>query len=56
VDLAKYGAPKFPRLYYFDTFYKGDNYPKTGIAILVDKDAQQQNGFGAMVHTDIAAE
>jgi hypothetical protein len=50
-SLAKYGTPKFPFLYYFDTFYKGDQYPKTGIAVLIEKDAQYSNGFGAMVHS-----
>jgi hypothetical protein len=50
---AKYGDPKFPWLSYFDTFRKGDQYPKTGIAILIEKDAQFQNGFGAMVHSEV---
>jgi hypothetical protein len=53
VKRARYGDPKFPWLYYFDTFYKGDQYPKTGIAILIEKDAQYQNGFGAMVHSEV---
>jgi hypothetical protein len=50
---AKYGDPKFLSLYYFSTFYKGDQYPKTGKATLVEKDAQFQNAFGAMVHSEV---
>jgi hypothetical protein len=41
---AQYGDPKFPWL---------DQYPKIGIAILIEKDAQYQNGFGAMVHSEV---
>jgi hypothetical protein len=48
---AKYGDPKFGWLDYFDRFHKGDDYPKTGIAILIENDAQFQNAFGAMVHS-----
>jgi hypothetical protein len=47
--LAKYGEPKFPFLA-FSTFYTGDAYIKSGMAIFVEKDAQFQNGFGAMAH------
>jgi hypothetical protein len=50
---AQYGDPKFPWLFPFSTFYKGDQYLKTGIAILIEKDAQYQNGFGAMVHSEV---
>lgn len=53
IQRAKYGDPKFPWAYPFSTFYTGDQYPKTGIAILVEKAAQYQNGFGAMVHTRV---
>lgn len=50
--LAKYGTPKWPWLS-FSTFYRGKEYVQTGIAILVEKDAQFQNGFGAMVHSTV---
>jgi hypothetical protein len=53
IKRAKYGDPKFPWAYPFSTFYTGDQYPKTGIAILVEKEAQYQNGFGAMVHSQV---
>jgi hypothetical protein len=49
---AKYGDPKFSWLS-FGTFYVGDQYPKTGLAILIEKDAQYQNVFGAMVHSEV---
>ena len=50
---AKYGDPKFPWPFYFATFHKGNQYPKTGIAILIENEAQFQNGFGAMVHSKV---
>jgi hypothetical protein len=48
---ARYGDPKFPSR--FGTFLKGNDYPKTGIAILIENEAQFQNGFGAMVHSTV---
>jgi hypothetical protein len=51
--IAKYGTPKFPWLYFFATFLKGDSYPKTGIVVLLEKDAQFSNAFGAMVHSTV---
>ena len=50
--LAKYGTPKF-NTFPFGSFQWGDSYVKTGIAILVEKDAQFSNAFGAMVHTGV---
>jgi hypothetical protein len=50
--LAKYGSPKWPWLA-FSTFYTGKEYVKTGIATLVEKDAQFSNAFGAMVHSTV---
>lgn len=50
--LAKYGTPKWPWLS-FSTFRKGNEYVQTGVAILIEKDAQFQNGFGAMVHSTV---
>jgi hypothetical protein len=50
--LARYGDPKIP-FFSFGTFYKGDGYVKTGIMVLLEKNAQFQNGFGAMVHSTV---
>lgn len=49
---AKYGTPKWPS-HSFGSFYPGTNYISTGMAVAVEKDAQFQNGFGAMVHSTI---
>jgi hypothetical protein len=38
--LAKYGEPKFPFLA-FSSFYTGNAYVKTGIAVFIEKDAKQ---------------
>ena len=51
-ELAKYGEPKFPFIS-FGSFYSGTNYVKSGQLILTEKDAQFQNGFGAMVHSTV---
>jgi hypothetical protein len=48
--LAKYGTPQWPSGP-FNTFHVGDDYPKTGIAVLIEQDAQFSNVFGAMVHS-----
>jgi hypothetical protein len=37
----------------FSTFNKGTNYAATGTAILIERDAQFQNEFGAMVHSRV---
>ena len=39
--------------FFFDTFYKRDQYPDTEITILTEKDAQYQKGFGAMVLSQV---
>jgi hypothetical protein len=49
---AKYGDPQWPSLY-FDTYLRGEDYVKTGIAIAIERDARFQNGFGAMVHSEV---
>ncbi|HWI27238.1 MAG TPA: hypothetical protein VN668_09735 [Stellaceae bacterium] len=51
-DHAKYGTPKWP-WFAFSTFLKGTNYVTSGIAVAIEKDAQFQNGFGAMVHSEV---
>jgi DNA-directed RNA polymerase subunit RPC12/RpoP len=49
---AKYGSPQWPFLS-FGTFYDGDRYVKTGLAVLLEEKAQFSNGFGAMVHSAV---
>jgi hypothetical protein len=52
--LAKYGDPQWSGpLEFFAHFRTGADEPKTGKAILIDKSARFQNGFGAMVHTAV---
>jgi hypothetical protein len=51
-EQAKYGDPKWPWLA-FGTFYKGDDYVKTGIGRLVEPKAQFQNGFGAWARVEV---
>ena len=50
---ARYGTPKWASWLTFETFLAGDEYPKTGIAILIENDAQFSNVFGAMVHSTV---
>ena len=51
-DRAKYGNPDWPWAA-FGSFYKGNNYITSGIAVAVEPDAQFSNGFGAMVHSRV---
>ena len=51
-DAAKYGTPKWPWIA-FGSYLKGDNYISTGIATAIENDAQFQNGFGAMAHSEV---
>lgn len=48
--LAKYGTPSFPFLS-FSNFRSGNDFVRTGLARLVEPDAQFQNGYGALVHS-----
>lgn len=45
---ARYGDPKWP-FAPFGTFLKGDDYVKTGVVNLIDKDVQIPNVFGGVV-------
>ena len=49
---AKYGTPKWPSLA-FGTFHKGGDSPKTGILVLLEKEAQFSNVFGGMAHSTV---
>jgi len=49
---VRYGSPEWPWLP-FGTFRGGEDYVTSGIAILIEPDAQFQNGFGAMVHSRV---
>ena len=51
-DRAKYGDPVWP-WFPFGSFYKGNNYITSGIAIAVEPDAEFSNGFGAKVHSRV---
>jgi hypothetical protein len=48
---ARFGTPIFPSYPFFSTYFK--TYIATGTAILMEKEAQFQNGFGAMVHSEV---
>ena len=52
---AKYGTPKWP-WFDFGTFLGGDGYVKSGVVVLIEKNAQFQNGFGAMVHSTVTCQ
>lgn len=49
---AKYGTPQWP-WFAFHAFLPGDDYIKTGKAVLIEHDAQFQNAFGAMQHVRV---
>lgn len=51
--LAKYGSPAFP-FFSFSNFRPGSDYVSTGVAVLIEHDAQFQNGYGAMEHTTVS--
>jgi hypothetical protein len=51
---VQYGEPKWPGFWAggpFSNFYPGTDYISTGIAVVVEKDVQIENAFGAMVHS-----
>jgi hypothetical protein len=55
-EKAKYGSPIWPGFWSggaFGQFRDGTDYVSTGIALAIEKDAQFQNGFGAMVHSTV---
>jgi len=49
---AKYGTPVWPWIK-FSSYRYGIDYITTGNAVLIENDAQFQNGFGAMVHSRV---
>lgn len=54
-EQAKYGTPDWggwlkPT---FGTFLKGSDYVKDGIVVAIDSDVKFQNGFGAMVRSQV---
>jgi RNA polymerase subunit RPABC4/transcription elongation factor Spt4 len=51
-ERVKYGTPVWPWLA-FGSFRAGNNFVTTGSAIAIEPDAQFQNGFGAMVHSQV---
>lgn len=49
--LATYGTPKWGyEIGIFSKFYRGNDYPRTGIVRLIDDDVQFSNVFGGMQH------
>jgi hypothetical protein len=49
--LATYGTPKWGyEIGIFSKFYRGNDYPRTGIVRLIDDDVQFSNMFGGMQH------
>jgi len=52
-DMAKYGTPEWPWLSSFGTFLKGDDYLKTGIVTLIERDAGFKNAFNATVRSRV---
>lgn len=55
-ELAKYGTPEFPWLYFFTSYKPGNDYVTSGVAVLSEKGAKFQNGFGAMAHVQLVCE
>jgi len=49
---AKYGDPKWP-WFAFTSYLDSISFVKEGRALLVERDAQFQNGFGAMAHVQV---
>jgi hypothetical protein len=52
---AKYGNPDWGSWLKpdFATFLEGTDYVTSGTAVAIERDVQFQNGFGAMVHTEV---
>jgi hypothetical protein len=52
---ARYGTPKWPEPSWisFGSFLPGTDYVTSGTAVAIEKNAQFQNGFGAMVHSTV---
>lgn len=51
---ARYGTPKWGAGWLsrsFATYWKGASYIRTGVANIIDKEVQFQNGFGAWVNS-----
>jgi hypothetical protein len=51
-EMAKYGEPEFP-WGSFSTYLQGADYIKDGKLVLIEEDAQFENGFGATVNTSV---
>jgi len=49
---SRYGTPVWPWLS-FSSFYTGNEYIRSGIAIAIEPDAQFSNGFGGMEHSRV---
>ncbi|WP_154048380.1 hypothetical protein [Thiomonas intermedia] len=54
-DNVKYGNPDWPWLP-FGSYVPGNTYVKAGVVRLAEKAVQIQNGFGAMVHSEVVCD
>ena len=54
-DMAKYGTPEFPSLFYFSSFRPGTDF-STGKVTVIENDAKYQNGFGAMARSRVVCD
>jgi hypothetical protein len=52
-EQARYGTTTVWPWVAFGRFRRGTDYVNSGIAVLIERDAQFQNGFGAMVHSEV---
>jgi hypothetical protein len=56
-EMARYGTPIWPSFWSdggaFGRFRNGTDYVTTGVALAIERDAQFQNGFGAMMHSTV---
>jgi len=51
-DRAKYGTPEWSWIT-FGQFYKGNDYPKTGLVKIIDDDVKIPNAFGAKARSTV---
>lgn len=55
-DHVKYGSPEWGALVGFGSYRRGDDFPKTGIIMLVDDNVKIQNMYGTKVNSTVACE
>lgn len=58
-EMARFGTPVWPSFWdrrAFSRFLSGNEYVTSGIAVVFEQDAQFQNGYGAMVRSQVRCE